>query len=271
MTIIKLGSGMRPTKQVAFAGRGALIRGGTLPIEPVHTPYRAPAVQFDGTERLINAALSATNGPGVISAIWLKSPDTSGFPIVWVVDPEDQYLSWAGYSALTDFRSVFRNVDDVSEVSPGLTIPEDAWFSYISSSQSSGAAAHIASYKDDTLGGTPIITGSSPFSPLFDGLPFWIGGDSFSGDELIAAAANLQIWVGQTICEDDDTITEAHRRLFVSADGKPVDPAMAEAVLGPPTVRFSTLVAWQSGINEGTGGPFALTGLLPEASDSPSD
>lgn len=71
---------------------------------------------------------------------------------------------------------------------------------------------------------------------------------------------------GVSLLTEAGVISEANRRLFISAEGKPVDPS------GYPTgaILFngdaSTFVT-----NQGTSGVFTLTGVLTNASTSPSD
>ena len=78
--------------------------------------------------------------------------------------------------------------------------------------------------------------------------------------------ADLMMWPGTYL----DFSVEANRRLFISAAGKPVDPAVAVAALGTPIVRFSGPTAsWHT--NKGSGGGFTENGALTDASTSPSD
>lgn len=55
---------------------------------------------------------------------------------------------------------------------------------------------------------------------------------------------------------------------FIEADGKPVNPAVAEAAFGAPTYRFSGPA---SGIahNLGNGGDFTKTGPVTDATPGP--
>lgn len=79
--------------------------------------------------------------------------------------------------------------------------------------------------------------------------------------------ADLQIWFGQYL----DLSIEANRRLFIDANGKPVDPATAIAVLGTPTLQL-TDPAPASYINLGSGGGMTInSGPLFAGTDSPSD
>lgn len=80
--------------------------------------------------------------------------------------------------------------------------------------------------------------------------------------------ADYGIWLNTSLIEADSTITEANRRKFISATGKPVDPSNWPA---NPVVKFSgdasTFLT-----NQGSGGAFSLlSGTVLDAADSPSD
>ena len=92
--------------------------------------------------------------------------------------------------------------------------------------------------------------------------------DSFA-EGLVGDVADFRIAPGQNWLTGGD-ISEATRRLFIDADGKPVDPAIATAALGVPAVLFSG-DASTFGAKQGTGGAFTLTGTLTDATTSPSD
>jgi len=79
--------------------------------------------------------------------------------------------------------------------------------------------------------------------------------------------AGFQVWFGQYI----DLSVEANRRLFIDANGKPVDPAVAVAALGTPTLQL-TDPAPASYINLGSGGGMTVNnGPLSPGTGSPSD
>lgn len=96
--------------------------------------------------------------------------------------------------------------------------------------------------------------------PIYDGGPFTIPTNGHpigiptsthhlnhnTGIEM----AELQIWSGKTI----DTGNVAMRRLFIDAEGKPVDMNEAEAVLGKPDIKLHGSDNWKTGKNTGTTG-----------------
>ena len=75
------------------------------------------------------------------------------------------------------------------------------------------------------------------------------------------------LWLNSTILEANGTISEVNRRKFIDALGKPVDPTNWPA---NPVVKFVGNAA-AFATNQGTGGAFAITGALSNASTSPSD
>jgi hypothetical protein len=102
----------------------------------------------------------------------------------------------------------------------------------------------------------------------FDGLPCWIANDA--NIPIICDLADLRIMPGVSLLDGGGDIPEATRRMFIDADGKPVDPAVVTAALGAPCILFSGDAA-AFATNQGTGGAFTLTGTLTDASTSPSD
>lgn len=79
--------------------------------------------------------------------------------------------------------------------------------------------------------------------------------------------AGFQVWFGVYV----DLSVEANRRLFIDANGKPVDPAVAVASLGTPTLQL-TDPAPASYINLGSGGGMTVNnGPLSPGTGSPSD
>lgn len=87
---------------------------------------------------------------------------------------------------------------------------------------------------------------------------------SGAGNKVNGDMADFMFWDGVYI----DFSTEANRRLFIDAGGKPVDPDAASgavATLGTPRVRFTNPTAtWHT--NAGSGGGFTENGALTIAS-----
>jgi hypothetical protein len=74
---------------------------------------------------------------------------------------------------------------------------------------------------------------------------------------------DVQIWVGQCVVPTPDNLAK-----FRTADGKPVNPAVAAAAFGTPTFLFkgnaSSFVN-----NQGTGGAFTKTGTVTDVTPGP--
>jgi hypothetical protein len=76
--------------------------------------------------------------------------------------------------------------------------------------------------------------------------------------------------VGASLLTAGD-IPEVSRRLFIDANGKPVDPATATSSLGAAGTILLSGGASMFATNQGSGGAFTLTGIVTDASTSPSD
>jgi len=77
--------------------------------------------------------------------------------------------------------------------------------------------------------------------------------------------SDVQVWLGQYI----DPTVPGNLDKFI-ADGRPVDPAVAEAAFGQPAILFSGDSS-NFVTNQGTDGPFTLVGTLTNSDTSPSN
>jgi hypothetical protein len=109
---------------------------------------------------------------------------------------------------------------------------------------------------DNTNGPADLVAGN--------GLPLWIG--NINETSYPYDMSDLFMWYGKDI----DFSDSANRAKFIDTHGKPVDPSVAVAAFGTPTVLLS---GDSSGFiaNKGTGGAFTLTGTLTNAATSPSN
>jgi hypothetical protein len=107
--------------------------------------------------------------------------------------------------------------------------------------------------------------------PGFDiginGLEFGMPSQSIgaaAGENKKIQLADVRIWVGKSL----NLSTTSNRRLFINADGSPVPPSAAVAVLGTPTFDQRGPA---SGIqtNQGTGGDFTKTGTVTDFTPGP--
>ncbi len=240
--------------------------------------YVAPAVHFDGSTHLANAGLACTDNTFFSSSYWIKVPITAAatFGYIWTVDPENTFTSTDSILSSDDFAhygmdtqlwtaaSTFDVAHDINDTSIGFDAA--AWYHVLISVNVTTGDGKMY-INDVDLGGKSNF-GPQPFTPLFSGLPFWVGDDA-SGNGLIADIADMWLAPGVSLLSGGD-IPVSTRRAFISATGKPVDPVFALAKLGEPAVRFSG-DASTFATNLGTGGTFTTTGALTDASTSPSD
>ncbi len=246
--------------------------------------YLAKAVHFDSGAYLSTSALSGIGGVTTFSTVgWVKYSVLTDTVFFWVVDPENNYLSYtiiekAGNPA-EHFDAVFSNSDfssnyelvgangDLSSTVP----PIGFWYCFISSANVNFSTGNKLGrvYASDTDVSGPVNDAQAAFSIALSGLPFFVGNDTFSPTASFDMA-DLRIMPGVSLLDGGGDIPLATRRLFIDATGKPVDPAVATAALGAPCILFSGDHTTFP-VNQGTGGAFTLTGALTDASTSPSD
>jgi hypothetical protein len=154
----------------------------------------------------------------------------------------------------------------------GIPITDGNWHSCVLSGQSNLDAGSkvFRVYIDNVDIGVNYDDIHLSFVMTNNGVQFTIGDDTF-GDFFIGDLCDLRIDDKTWLAGGD--IPEATRRLLVTADNKPVDPATATATLGTPLMLFSASGgdALTFATNKGTGGAFTLTGTLTDATTSPSD
>lgn len=264
---------------VALGGRGAkksisLTRpsreeGGGL--------YVAPAVHFDGAAWGNIGSLAATDNLAFSLSTWLK-PDGdagNGFPYLFVVDPEDTYLS-NGYAALDagSYKLQFQIIGGANiynVIQNANAFSAGAWHHILLSVQGGATFEDlkVKLYIDDVeiTDLNTFLVGEAPASFSFNGLPFWMFSDSFGSPGIfVGDAADCWVAPGVSLLDGGGDIPEATRRLFVSAEGKPVDPSGFPAGAILFSGNASTFAT-----NQGGGGAFTLIGALTNASTSPSD
>ncbi len=233
--------------------------------------YVAKAVHFNGvTSRTVNPALVSADSSVVSMSRWLKpAADCDGY--YFAVDPEGSYTSSLDVEV----------ADGVVTLSPVIMDSAANLFFQSHDEMSAGGWHHILFcanvgtivdfkpitwlvYIDDVLvEAATSPEGDTGFTTVWNGLPLFIGTDMskfYKGDvadSWIAPGVDLSV---------DGEIPEATRRLFISADGRPVNPA------GFPTgaVMLSGGVDTYSLNALGTGGAFTPTDLT-NATTSPSD
>ncbi len=237
--------------------------------------YVAKAVHFNGVSAYLQRGASLTGlvpSKKCFFAAWLKS-----------INPADGSYLGAIYDGLDN--GVFQILGGNTEGNPGISLelnlvnnignpggPQwgnatiantDTWHLYAGTADMNGSAS-FQFILDDA---SSIITGGTfiPDDISFPGTDCFIGQEGF-GDFNAFDVADLRFWSGIA----PDLSVTANRRALIDAQGKPVDPAVSTAAFGQPIILFSGDKDTFSG-NQGTGGPFTLTGTLTNASTSPSD
>ncbi len=243
----------------------------------------ADAVHWDGASSLRIGALNCGDHDKISFAVWFRSPiiapnDTSvaGF---FATDPEGTFPSYSeadflGSPSQADGGVQFSLGDPASNFlassntssGAGIRPLVEIWYAYMWSADCSSDIGPLTAYLNDSeaLGFSHNL--SAPASTIAgNGVPLWVGVADTLGDEAFDMA-NFLMWYGQVI----DWSVEANRRFIVDASGKAVDPALAIAHFGTPTVAFiGDATAFQT--NQGSGGSFTLSGSLTDASTSPSN
>lgn len=240
--------------------------------------YVAKAVHFDGSAWLTIDSLSSTDN-GLISLVfWSKLPsldDGFGHDLTIIyTDPEDNSFNY--FQTLHDtnswdfsFSQEAGGFGESNKLAANCNIV-DVWSCVIftvDTNHDSGERVYKTYVNDVSIDDIGEGSPDPAFVPTFNGFPLFIGGDG--SIQIVGDFADLRIMVGTSLLTDGD-IPEATRRLFIDADGKPVDPATATATLGTPCVLLSGDASGFA-INQGNGGSFMLSGSLTDASSSPSD
>jgi hypothetical protein len=235
--------------------------------------YTAKAVHFDGTQHLSTNSLAATDNTFMSGAFWFNLPGLISDGVVGIVDPQSSYttdIDFGNSSGNTNLNINLQNIDTSLTFSiriHGPIISLDAWHFVIFSGDTSTGTGKV--YLDGidvtTLGNYTV-----PFTMSFNGLPFFVGDDGAS-DPVIGDIADLRLAPGQSWLTAGDISPDTLALFQDPITMKPVDPAIATAALGPPAILFSGDASAFGQPNLGTGGAFTLTGVLTNASSSPSD
>jgi len=242
----------------------------------VSSGYVAKAVHFDGTVSAVNNALVATDNGFSSTVFWAKLSSDASY-VLWISDPQgndDFEVDVIGPNISPTFGAQF-NFFEVAgpgqlEVSSGGVGFGDIWACYILSGETNSASPRPAKVYVGDVDVTSIVseTGGS-FTQAYNGFPLYIGTNNTVDPKLVGDFADLRIMPGISLLSGGD-IPLATRRLFIGANGKPVDPTIATATLGTPCILFSgDSTGFKT--NQGNGGSFTFTGALTNASTSPSD
>ncbi len=248
-----------------------MIRPGLLAARPAaaESSYHADAVNFDGSTWLSIASLSAPDTALYSMVFWANMGADPGNPILSVVDPLDTYTN---FCSLADHpRIALYNGADRLRIDSNVGFADSGWRCLIMSAETNfptGEKKAKLYVGDDDAGS--IVFDDGPFTMLFSGLPFVVGTD-LDGADLVGDIADLRIMPGVSLFGEGADIPLVTRRLFIDANGKPVNPAVATAALGVPGAMLFSGDATGFATNQGAGGAFTLTGSFTDADSSPSD
>jgi hypothetical protein len=188
------------------------------------------AVHVDGLTGLATTNCPLADTHQLTTIIWLKSAPIDNAALMWVSNP-DVFAPYANFTTTTVLAANLNDGDSSlsiggnSEDLPQLC--DGTWHVQImtADTQVGDGAIYIGDHNSDA---EPIP--NSPFSMTFHGLPFKIFDDGF--EEPVTNADVAMVWlIPNQYLKVGGEIPEAARRLFIDADGKPVDPAVARAAL----------------------------------------
>jgi uncharacterized protein YmfQ (DUF2313 family) len=249
------------------------------PSVATHPLYVANAVHFDGMTYLSCDTLSMPDSPYWMTSFWIKT-DGSDCSI-WVVDPANSYTNyvwWTGYAPVIEGEE-----PGTLELGGGtssqwfgirtinLVDPSD-WIHVLFAIDTSvpRAALYINGQRVDVK----IVSTAEPIANcLFHGLSMIIGADlttdpdhsNGNGDYFTGDLADLWIATGTNYLDFNGNISASFINMFIDGNGSPTNPASF-----PPGNILMTGNAQQFSHNQGTGGTFAVTGTLTNATSSPS-
>lgn len=223
--------------------------------------FHMDAIHLDGSTALFTNEILTTDS-GDLSFVFIgKFAEENGDSTVWVSDPVSTYETFCVYDPAhgdpTTFRSSFLG-DSLAQAETTTPFTPDVWHCVICTVKTNAAAGlkKFKMYDGDTdMSATFDDFGDGSFLTAVAGLPFFFAWDGFE-EGIVWDVALFRFMPGISLLTGGD-IAEATRRLFIDADGKPVDPAVATAELGAGCVLFTGDAA-SFGTNQGTGGAFSV-------------
>jgi concanavalin A-like lectin/glucanase superfamily protein len=227
--------------------------------------YSMRLVRFNDNTWLDNASLVATDNQFFAVSAWSRTDGVQSGKNIYTSAPNGGYANYGGTSfdspdyhdqfvcgnATASNQLIFNNGNgNTVTVIPGVL-----YHQLLAFDTQAGIAKFYLNGKDTGLVAKQII---GPFSMVFNGLEFVVGGDTFSGDSWIGDLGDVRIMPGTNLLVGGD-IPTATVSLFIDGSGHPVDPAITTAALGEPCMLFSGDHA-SFPINQGPGGAFTLVG-----------
>lgn len=232
------------------------------------SPYTAEAVHFSNN-LIVNTSPTIANGKLVSGSIWFKIEELLDGDYIYLpfYDAQDTQSTIQIYNdGSMSIYWLSSGANDITGYTNGTGLAS-GWHHLLYSFDldNNAGARNYAIYLDDTL--VPFIIQSDDGGPVtinFSGEIDFI--ENFQNTDLEIDISDTWLAPGVSLLTGAGVISEANRRLFISAAGKPVNPFgfPASAILF--SGDSSTFP-----VNQGTGGAFTLTGSLTNASTSPSD
>lgn len=236
-------------------------------IQSAETAYTANGVNFNGTNTYLSEGdlVAPTASKLYLGSVWFKLAGG---------DSANRII-FAGTGALPAARFLTNNTIEVKAANAGgttilsmvstttYTSAMGAWAHLLFASDQGTGRAQMRVDDADVRASSPTVTDDTI---TFAAVDHAVGGNVAGGALFNGDMADLMVWLGAS----RDLDTEANRRLFIDAGGKPVDPAVAIAELGDPVLAFyGDTATWHT--NQGTGGGFTENGALTTSSTGPSD
>lgn len=231
--------------------------------------YHADAVHFDGLTNVKTLSLTSTDNGFFCSSFWAKSA-WNNFFVVFLADPNTYNgPAMTGRPTGTMDYGVANQASIIASTTAN-PVPT-GWANYIMAAQTDLPAGQkiLKLYVNDIDVSNTFSDGGPSFNIATNGLEFWIGDDG-QGSPFTGDLSDVRIFPGVNLLSGGD-IPVANRRLFIDANGKPVDPSVATAALGTSGAILLSGDSTSFGTNQGDGGTFTTTGTLTNASTSPSD
>lgn len=229
------------------------------------TGYKANAVFADGVSDFLKATgLTVPTSTKCLVSAWLRSDTTAGFDGVL-------YGGNLGPASLLYLISGVPNMNNQkvgggsANMNSSVTIDDGVWH-HVAYSLDTELATSTWQFRVDEVeratskqntGAAEMRTNTDPWFVLGDDASLF---GKFPGD-----VADVQAWIGVKL---DLSVTD-NRRLLITEDQTPADPALARAALGQPHFAFyGATDAWHK--NRGSlGDVFAENGALTDSSALP--
>lgn len=226
--------------------------------------YVAKAVHFGGCS-LQCESLTAPDSAVFSYVYWLNydgGTNTSVNP--FIVDPFNNFttnadLTGGGTGGSYNHNAIFADIDNSNQMAGNPAVgPCGTWVCLIVCGKTDLAAGQkkLVIYQGDTkVQSAPDDDASLSFVMSFNGLRLDIG--QYGQQAFGGSIALLRLMPGVNLLnESGDDIPLETRRLFIDDNGKPVDPAVANAALGAPAVLIDG--DKDTIHNAGTGGVFTF-------------